>query len=142
MRLTPEDARHRAALADHAALATIRPDGGVDLVPACFALGEGSEAGLVAIPIERVKAKRPGQLQRERNLAAHPEATLLCEHWDPDDWARLWWVRLRVLRIETAPDAARRLEAVLRARYRQYATADFDRLLVFRIVGASGWSAS
>ena len=29
----------------------------------------------------------------QRNLDDDPRAALLCDHWDPVDWSRLWWVR-------------------------------------------------
>lgn len=143
MRLTAGEARRRAASSDHAVLATTRPDGTIDLVPVCFAMEVERDDPIVAIPIEQVKPKGAGPLQRERNLAANPKASLLCERWDAADWSRLWWVRLRLEAIESPPDGlAAGLETGLRARYPQYSAATFDRLLVFRIVEAAGWSAS
>ena len=44
------------------------------------------------------------RLQREANLDADPRATLLVDMWDPVDWDRLWWVRVRLIRID---DSAR-----------------------------------
>jgi hypothetical protein len=138
MRLTEVGARRRAVVADHGVLCTLRPDGRIDAVPACFAL----DGDLLAIPIDRVKAKDPGPLQRVRNLAAHAEATFLCEQWDAADWSRLWWVRLRLRRVEADEPSTGRLEGLLRSRYRQYQTVPFERLLVFRVEEVSGWSAT
>jgi PPOX class probable F420-dependent enzyme len=117
-------------------LATLRPDGRIDAVPAVFAMQDDR----LAIPIDRVKPKAGGELQRVRNLRANPAATLLVEAWDRDDWSRLWWVRLRLELVGEAGEAS--LEQALRARYPQYAGTAFEAVLVFRIVEISGWSAS
>jgi PPOX class probable F420-dependent enzyme len=138
MRLDREAALRLAAAADHAILGTIGRDGAADLVPACFAI----DAGVVAIPIDRVKPKATTPLQRERNLERDPRATLLVERWDPDDWARLWWVRLGLEPSSEDPETGARLEALLRRRYRQYADVPFVTILTFRITADSGWSAS
>ena len=138
MQLTEVGARRRALAADHGVLCTLRPDGRVDAVPACFAL----DGDLLAIPIDRLKPKADGPLQRTRNLEAHVQATFLCERWDAADWSRLWWVRLRLRRIDADEPAITRLEGLLRSRYRQYQAAAFDRLLVFRVEEVSGWSAT
>lgn len=138
MQLSEVGARRRAVAADHGVLCTVRPDGRVDAVPACFAL----DGDLLAIPIDQVKPKAPGTLQRARNLEAHAEATFLCERWDAGDWSRLWWVRLRLSRVDAGQSAMARLEGLLRSRYRQYRTAPFERVLVFRVEEISGWSAT
>ncbi|MBI3750450.1 MAG: pyridoxamine 5'-phosphate oxidase family protein [Chloroflexi bacterium] len=138
MQLTEVGARRRATLADHGVLSTLRADGRIDAVPACFAL----DGDLLAIPIDRAKPKASASLQRARNLEAHAEATFLCERWDATDWSRLWWVRLRVRRIEADEPSRTRLEGLLRSRYPQYRTTPFDQLLVFRVEEVSGWSAT
>jgi len=137
MKLSSTGARRRAQQADHGVLSTLRADGRIDTVPACFAI----DGDLLAVPIDRLKPKDPGPLQRTRNLAAHPEATFLCERWDAADWSRLWWVRLRVRLVAVDPAATDRLAGLLRSRYPQYRTTAFERLLVFRIEEVSGWSA-
>jgi hypothetical protein len=137
MKLSSTGARRRAQQADHGVLSTLRPDGRIDTVPACFAL----DADLLAIPIDRLKPKDPGPLQRTRNLGAHPEATFLCERWDAADWSRLWWVRFRLRLVVADPAAAERLDGLLRSRYPQYRTIAFERVLVFRIEEVTGWSA-
>src|SRR4051795_2136434 len=104
MNVSAAEALRRAGSADHGVLCTLRADGGIDAVPACFVL----DGELLAVPIDRVKAKRSGRLQRVRNLDAHPEATFLCERWDADDWSRLWWVRIRLLRVAADDETAAR----------------------------------
>ena len=138
MHLDRAEALRRATESDHGVLATLHPPRGADLVPACFAI----EDGWVAIPIDSVKPKGSTALGRIRNLERDPHATLLVEHWDPDDWSRLWWVRLLLLREEAPAELRDRLEAGLRRRYAQYATATFVELLTFRIDHIGGWSAS
>lgn len=79
MRLTEDEARRRLAAYEHGVLATVHPRRGVDAVPVVYAVHPD---GLVGIPIDRVKPKTRGPLQRERNLMADPRATLLVDHWD------------------------------------------------------------
>lgn len=137
MRLTVEDALGRAAAADHATLATNRHGEGPDVVPACFAI----EGARLAIAIDRVKPKATTDLQRARNLDVDPRATLLVEHWDAEDWSRLWWVRLRLERSTEGPATVQRLERQLRRRYPQYAEDPFAAVLTFRITAVFGWAA-
>src|SRR5690349_9946526 len=138
MHLDKAEALRRAAAANHGVLATLHHGRGADLVPACFAIDDG----WVAIPIDAVKPKGSTALGRIRNLERDPRATLLVEHWDPVDWARLWWVRLLVIRADAPAELVARLESGLRSRYPQYATATFIEMLTFRIDHIGGWSAS
>jgi hypothetical protein len=138
MKLSVDEVRRRATSADHGILATLHPTRGVDTVPAAFVI----DGDVVAIPIDEVKPKASTDLQRSRNLAADPRASLLCEHWDAVDWSRLWWVRISLRRSDEAAEVLARLEAALRRRYPQYESAPFAGILTFRIVEISGWSAS
>ncbi len=138
MRLLADDALRRAANADHGVLGTVRGGAGPDLVPVCFAI----DGNRLAIPVDRVKSKASPDLQRIRNLMADPHATLLVEQWDATDWSRLWWVRLRLDPAPATPTEAARMAALLGERYPQYRTAPFERLLTFRIVEVTGWSAA
>lgn len=137
MSMSDVTARARLVAADHAVLCTVHARRGVDAVPVVFAVAEDR----LVIPIDRVKPKAPGRLQRERNLAADPRATLLVEHWDPHDWARLWWVRaeLRLLPDAPVPQAT----SLLAVKYAPYRTdASIARILVFDIVAVTGWAAA
>ena len=138
MHLDKAEALRRATAADHGVLATLNATSGADLVPACFAI----EDGWLAVPVDAVKPKGSTALARIRNLQRDPRATLLVERWDADDWSRLWWVRLSLVRAEARSDLVTRLESGLRARYPQYAAAPFVELLTFRIDHIGGWSAS
>src|SRR5262245_43382513 len=92
MRLAEAEARARLAACDHGILCTVHAERGVDAVPVVYAVDDG----FVGVPIDRVKPKTSSRLQRERNLEADPRATLLIDHWDRDDWSRLWWVRVEL----------------------------------------------
>lgn len=140
MRLDEAQALARLAAHDHAVLGTVHPVRGVDAVPVVFALDDG---GHVGIPVDRVKPKASSHLRREDNLAADPRATLLAEHWDRDDWSRLWWVRAE-LRFVPGPSAERTADLAdrLAARYPQYRGRPFDRVLVLRVEAVTGWAAA
>lgn len=139
MRLSPDEARARLSAHVHGVLCTVHSERGPDPVPAVYALDDD---GFVGVPIDRVKSKSSSRLQRERNIEADPRASLLVEHWDAADWARLWWVRAE-LRREDVPPRARvgGLAARLARTVPQYADQPFDRVLVLRLVGVTGWAA-
>jgi PPOX class probable F420-dependent enzyme len=136
MRLAEDEARARLAAHDHGILCTVHAERGVDAVPVVYAT---DDEGHVGVPIDRVKPKTSSRLQRERNLEADPRGALLIEHWDRDDWSRLWWVRAE-LRLAAGREAA--LAAHLAERFPQYRDQPFDRVLVLRIVGVTGWAAT
>jgi hypothetical protein len=139
MKLAEEEGRARLAVHDHGILCTAHAARGVDAVPVVFAVDED---GFVGVPVDRVKSKTSARLQRERNLEADPRATLLVEHWDRDDWSRLWWVRAELRWMaEPTPGRVEDLSARLAARYAQYRDHPFTRVLVLRIVGVTGWAA-
>ncbi len=109
-------ARVGAARVGH--LATVRPDGRPHVVVCCFALD-----GDTAYSAVDGKPKTTTDLQRLRNVAAHPAASLLVDRYD-DDWTRLWWVRLdgraRTLDGDADADEQRRAIDLLVAKYEQY----------------------
>ncbi len=139
VRLSEGEALARLASHDHGVLCTLHPARGVDAVPVVYA----ADQGWVGVPVDLVKPKRSTRLQRERNLRADPRATLLIEHWDRADWARLWWVRAE-LRWQDDADVALtdRLATLLARRFTQYRGRPFERILVFHILAAVGWSGS
>jgi hypothetical protein len=139
VRLADDEARARLAANDHGILCTVHPIRGVDAVPVVYAVDED---GYVGVPVDRVKPKAASQLQRERNLKADPRATLLVEHWERDDWSRLWWVRAELRwQAGDVTDRAAALATELSRRFPQYRDRPFSRVLVLRIVATSGWAA-
>lgn len=139
MRLNYDEARDRLTAHDHGILCTLHAERGVDAVPVAYAVDED---GYVGVPVDLVKPKVSSRLQRERNLEADPRATLLVEHWDRDDWSRLWWVRAELRwQADPAPDRLDALAGRLAESYPQYRDQPFARVLVLRIVGVTGWAA-
>lgn len=110
-----EQARRLVAEARVARLATVAADGRPHVVPICFAIhGETLYSA-----VDR-KPKRSRRLKRLDNIRANPWVEVLVDHYD-DDWANLWWVRLkgraRILGAGTEHDRAL---ALLAAKYPQY----------------------
>ena len=139
MRMDVEHARARLAEQLHGVLCTMHPQRGPDPQPVVYAVSDGH----VGVPIDRVKPKAATRLKREDNLDADPRGTLLIEHWETEDWSRLWWVRADLHHVPDPPtsltdDLADRLAATVP----QYADKPFHRVLVCRIVNVTGWSAS
>jgi pyridoxamine 5'-phosphate oxidase-like protein len=140
MRLTGDESRARLREEVHGVLCTLHPEHGPDPQPVVYAV---SDDGHIAVPIDRVKPKTSSRLQREDNLAADPRSALLVEHWETEDWSRLWWVRAR---LEHVPDPPAALVDELADRLAdavpQYRDKPFHRVLVCRIVTVTGWAAS
>lgn len=137
MRITSGEGRSLLESHEHGVLATVHPERGVDAVPVVYAV----LGSLVGIPVDEVKPKASGLLQRERNLRVDPRATLLIEHWHPADWSRLWWVRA-TLRWEATPPRSTEgeLAGLLAGKYPQYADRPFARVLTLHINAVTGWS--
>ena len=128
----------RLASAQRAVLSTRNERDGIDAVPVCFALvGE-----TVVSAVDRIKPKETVELTRVSNARHSGTATLLCDHWDPDDWSRLWWVRAHlVLRPDSTAEIAKHEDA-LRTKYRQYRDTQFAHVLAFDVERLLGWSAA
>ena len=134
--MSPEEARSRFAAARVARLATADAGGRPHLVPVAFAVA--SDAIYSAVD---AKPKRTRALRRLANVRENPAVALLVDHWDEEDWARLWWVRAegtgRVL-DPGEPEAVRAIE-LLRGRYpRQRADGA---VLAVDVTRWSGWAA-
>lgn len=140
MRLSQVDARRRLDRQVHGVLCTLHAERGPDPQPVVYAV---SGNGHVGVPVDRVKPKSSSRLQREENLAADPRAALLVEHWETEDWSRLWWVRARLEHVAAPPAAlTEELTQRLARTVPQYAGAPFHRVLVLRLVDLTGWAAT
>jgi len=133
--VSPAEARERFAAARVACLATADAAGRPHLVPIAFAV-----AGDIVYSAVDAKPKRTRELRRLANVRQNPAVALLVDHWDEDDWTRLWWVRAdgggRVLGAEE-PEAVRAV-ALLRKRYpRQQADGA---VLAVDVERWSGWT--
>jgi PPOX class probable F420-dependent enzyme len=138
MRLAPEEARRRFALAPVARLATVTPDGRPHLVPTTFGL-----QGDTIYSIVDAKPKDCVALARLRNIEANPLVSLLTDDY-ADDWDRLWWVRAdgQARVVENGADRERAIE-LLRAKYAQYADPllPFGAAMVVAVERWVGWVA-
>lgn len=139
MKITSDEALRRVALHDHGVLSTINPERGIDSVPVVYGIDDD---GYIGIPIDTVKPKTSTNLQREENLATDRRATLLVDLWDQNDWSRLWWVRVRLERMNDDENGAERLADLLAAKYPQYRDKPFARVMIFRVLAVTGWTAS
>ena len=113
--LNQDEIRRRVAGARAATLATLDGDGRPHLVPITFVLS-GDE---LFTAVDH-KPKTTRALKRLANIRHDPRVTVLVHSYD-EDWAKLWWCRLRgEARVEyQGPDFEHGVEA-LSARYDQY----------------------
>jgi PPOX class probable F420-dependent enzyme len=94
-----------------ARLATVGVDGRPHVVPICFVV----DGDTLYTAVDE-KAKRTRRLKRLENIEANPQVEVLIDHYE-DDWAKLWWIRLRgTARIVEDPRAVE----LLAVKYPQY----------------------
>jgi PPOX class probable F420-dependent enzyme len=108
------------------------------LVPCCFAVD-----GLVAYSAVDDKPKQTIRLRRLTDIAAHPIATLLVDHYD-EDWTQLWWVRAGGPAWEvTAADEHDQAVRLLRGKYPQYESHRLDGpVLAVELASWRMWAAT
>jgi PPOX class probable F420-dependent enzyme len=106
--------RRRLGDARVARLATVRPDGRPHVVPCCLVLD-----GETAYTAVDGKPKSTLALQRLANLAVHPQASLVVDHYE-EDWSALWWVRVDGTARAVDEVAGRAALDLLAAKYPQY----------------------
>jgi PPOX class probable F420-dependent enzyme len=135
--MSPAEARARFAVARVTRLATADAAGRPHLVPVAFAL----EGDTIYSAVDG-KPKRTRALRRLANVRENPAVSLLVDHWDEEDWSRLWWVRAdgaaRVL--DPSEPEARRAIVLLTERYPRQ--RDAGEVIVIDVARWSGWSAS
>jgi PPOX class probable F420-dependent enzyme len=127
----------RLAQARVARLATIDPDGRPHLVPIVFAV----EGDTLYSAVDR-KPKRSRTLRRIENARARPDVTVLVDHYE-NDWAGLWWIRLRGrARVLDEGEERERALALLTAKYPQYRIEPPDgAVLAVDITDVREWQA-
>lgn len=121
-----------------ARLATLTTGLQPHLVPVTFALVED----VVYTAVDH-KRKQTRDLARIRNVAAHPDVSVLVDHYD-DDWSELWWVRLdgvaRILREGDEWESA--LDALVE-KYEPYRDRRPDGpMIAVDVTRWRGWAAS
>ncbi|MGH3725112.1 MAG: TIGR03668 family PPOX class F420-dependent oxidoreductase [Mycobacterium sp.] len=136
MRLHPADARSRFQVAAVARLATVKKSGVPHLVPVTFALADD-----VICWVVDHKPKSHNDLQRLRNITAHPEVSFLADHYD-ENWAALWWARADgTARLLETPDPT--WITLLANKYPQYReTPPTGPMVLTDVARWSGWAAS
>jgi PPOX class probable F420-dependent enzyme len=132
-----EDLRDRAARERVARLATTDLDGRPHVVPIVFAF-----VGATLYTAVDAKPKRSRTLRRIENARERPDVTVLIDHYE-DDWAQLWWARLRGrARVLDGGDEAARALAALAAKYEQYRSHPPGLpVLAVDVVDWRGWAA-
>ena len=139
MRLDEERALELLRAHSHGFMATQHPERGIDVGPTVFAV-VGDHLGS---PVDLVKPKSSLRLQRERNLEHDPRATLAIEHWDRNDWSKLWWVRTWLRWSGPGPtEHTEVLADRLSELFVQYRDKPFATVHEFEIVSVTGWAAS
>ncbi len=121
-----------------ARMASVTPGLQPHLVPVTFALVDK----VVYTAVDH-KPKQTKELMRLRNVAAHPDVSLLADHYE-DEWSNLWWVRIdgqgRILRRDDEREVA--LDA-LEEKYEQYRESRPDgAVIAIDITRWRGWSAN
>jgi PPOX class probable F420-dependent enzyme len=133
------ECRRRFAAADHAYLATVRPDGAPHLVPVVHALA----GDVIAFAVD-AKPKRTTALQRLVNIRAEPRVCLLADCY-ADDWGDLWWVRADAVAevLDAGQPAAADALARLVEAYPQYrGTPPGGPVVLARVRRWTGWAAT
>ena len=139
MRLSLAQCWTHLVATERGTLSTLNRHDTIDAVPVCFAIVGAS----IVSPVDQIKPKVTLELSRVWNARQTGMATLLCDHWDPDDWSRLWWVRAHlVLRADPTAEDVAPFEAALRKKYRQYRDTKFAYLLIFDVERLLGWTAA
>jgi PPOX class probable F420-dependent enzyme len=118
-------------------LATADRSGAPHVVPVCYALDESA----LYVTVDEKPKRQDRPLKRLRNIAENPRAALVVDRWD-EDWRQLGWVMLRgradILAEGPEHDHA---QALLRARYPQYAGMDLAPLpvIALRVARVTSW---
>ena len=120
-------------------LATVTPNGLPHVVPLCFTL-YGDEV----FSVVDFKPKSTVELARLDNIRAHPEASLVVDHYVDDQWDRLWWVRVdgQARVIEGGAEHTTAIQ-LLRGKYPQYSQRrPTGAVIALSVQRWTGWSAS
>jgi PPOX class probable F420-dependent enzyme len=120
-------------------LATADSAGAPHVVPVCYALGEGV---IYIVLDEKPKRVEAAALKRVRNILENPQAAMVVDYYDDQDWSRLGWVMLRG-RAELVEPGAEQAAAValLRDRYPPYKSMALDTspVIALRVEKVTSW---
>ena len=130
-RILTGDAERFVKSARVARLASAAPDGRPHVIPVCFEVMDGSVyIGLDAKP-KSVDALR---LRRVRNIVSNPQAALVVDRYDDEDWSKLGYA-LITASATLELDERERAAAVrsLKLKYPQYQTMLPDDAYVIKL---------
>ena len=134
------EARGRFAAARVARLATADFSGQPHLVAICFAL----DGDTLYTAVDQ-KPKTTMSLRRLKNLTMNSRCSMLVDHYEDDDWERLWWVRAdgagRELRADE-PEWERALELLLERYERYRRDAPAGPVIAVDVERWVGWAAA
>ena len=130
------EARRRFAHGRVARLATVARDGRPRVVPCCFVL-----AGDVVYSAVDEKPKSSPDLARLRDMAVHPDVTMVVDHYE-EDWTAVWWARVRGRARMAGGDEERAAIALLRSKYPQYQSHQLARVVAIDLTEVRGWQGS
>jgi PPOX class probable F420-dependent enzyme len=123
-------------------LATADAAGVPQVLPVGFALSAAGEAVYSAVD-EKPKGQPPVRLKRLRNIEANPAVAMVFDHYE-EDWRRIGWVMLRgraeILEGGDAPEREA-AQALLHARYPQYAAMRLGPIIALRVAAVRRWGA-
>jgi PPOX class probable F420-dependent enzyme len=130
------EARRRFADGRVARLATVAHDGRPRVVPCCFVL-----AGDVVYSAVDEKPKASPDLARLKDMAVHPDVTLVVDHYS-EDWDAVWWARVRGTARMTGGAEEATAVSLLREKYPQYQDHQLARVVAVDVTEVRGWSGS
>jgi PPOX class probable F420-dependent enzyme len=121
-----------------ARMATVTATGQPHIVPLCFAWHGDDVFSVVDF-----KPKSTIDLVRLENIRANPNVTLVVDHYEDEDWDRLWWVRVdgQARVIEGGVEHSTAIQ-FLRSKYPQYSLRrPTGPVIAVALRRWTGWSA-
>ncbi len=136
--MNDREMRERLAGARVARLATVTTAGQPHVVPICFAMHGDDVFSVVDF-----KPKSTIDLARLENIRANPNVAVLVDHYEDEEWDRLWWVRAegQARVIEGGVEHSTAIQ-FLRSKYPQYSLRrPTGPVIAVAIRRVTGWSA-
>jgi len=130
-------ARQLFSAADHAYLASVRPDGGPHVVPFTFVVVDD-----IIYWVVDSKPKSSQRLQRLINIEREPRVSAVADGYSAD-WSRLWWARADGVAAPVPDVSAAKARELLARKYPQYRVEPpLGRIISITVDRWTGWAAS